>query len=142
MTYIDLDDYNEITPAISRLSNEYLGDKVKISFPLLQKKILQLNMAIGKDVARKVGFRKGDKVSIYISKHKPNMWLVKKTGSEKGYTLTEIPGDTLKIQLTWKEGVPKGYDNHRRFVKWDLREGMLELELKEPKDKRDVHEDD
>jgi hypothetical protein len=116
--------FKVIKPSYTRENSGYLGDKVRVSFPLINK-IPQLLIFIGKDVAKKFGFQKGDRVILLVDDEKC-IWQIKK--DEEGYKLGEI-NTNLKLQITWKQTIPKHFNKTLRIVDTDVADGNLQINL-------------
>lgn len=123
--------FKEILPSRVR-SNVYMGDKVKIGFPILQGR-QQLVIVFGRGVADKIGVSGGDKVRLFVEESNPLIWQLKKGGLSSGWKLVDInkkkSGEPVyKLQLAWNQAIPKGFeDKKNRFVKHDVYDSGIRI---------------
>lgn len=110
----------------------HLTDKsrVKVFFckGKTHKKIrLFITVSIGENLANKVFFKKGDRVSFSYSEENNRIWLIKKTNNLTGYKLRE-KGCFLIIQLDWNLFEPdqKEFDIH--YVQAEIYEGGIKID--------------
>jgi bifunctional DNA-binding transcriptional regulator/antitoxin component of YhaV-PrlF toxin-antitoxin module len=119
--------FKVIKPSTARLDSNYLGDKVRIGFPVVNK-IPQLLMYIGKDIAKKFGLQKGDRVILLVDEER-DIWQIKK--DIEGYKLGQV-NTNLKLQITWKSDIPKNLSQSMQFVSTDVGDGNLQLNVSKP----------
>lgn len=113
----------EVRPHTVRFETGYLGDKVRVSFPIVNN-TQQMIMYLGKDIAKKYGYNKGDRVILLIDEINPFVWQLKKDNT--GFKLG-AQSKHLKLQVAWgKREMPKGW-NGTRFVNVEQVDGNMEI---------------
>lgn len=113
----------EVRPHAMRFDIGYLGDKVRVSFPTINN-TQQMIMYIGKDIAKKYGYNKGDRVILLIDEDNPFIWQVKKDNA--GFKLG-AQSKHLKLQISWsKRVIPKGWKG-TRFVNVEQVDGNMQI---------------
>lgn len=118
-------EFTIIKPQYTRSDAVYLGDKVRVSFPIVNNNQLMV-MLIGKDVAFKYGFKKGDRVALHISVMNPFLWQLRPDPT--GFKLGE-QNNQLKLQISWSnQKTPSGYRG-LRFVTINQVMGHMQLEF-------------
>lgn len=120
-----------LRPSLTKATG-YLGDKVRIAFPtVISKKnheeLKRMVMYIGKDVAKKFGFTKDDRVLIQVDEDNRLIWHIVKDDS--GWKLIEA-GSTLTLQISWKfNDVVKDWGKDFKYVNVSLVDGKMQLTL-------------
>lgn len=117
--------FTEIRPHAIRFDSGYLGDKVRVSFPIISNN-QQMIMFIGKDIAKKYGYNKGDRVILLVRDDNPFVWQLKKdTGGFKLGTQSKH----LKLQISWGgREIPKERKG-TRFVSIEQVDGNMQIKL-------------
>jgi hypothetical protein len=141
----------EILPKIIRHRGEYVGDKIRISLPYItnadEEKLQKINVVIGKDKCRELGFIKGQRVTIAVSNDNPYIWQLIK--HPKGRVLSEhgtnlyfrTPVNDLLKLVPQAAKVIKNWGNEVKFVKLEYREGVATLIIPTPRNIKDEEEE-
>ena len=116
-----------IKPSPTNLDSNYFDDKVRVGFPMSDN-IPQLLIYIGQDIAKKFGLKKGDRVVLLVDEDK-DLWQIKK--DNEGYKLAQA-GTSLKLQMSWRENIPKNFGKSMQFVKTGDGDGNLQLDVSKP----------
>jgi len=126
--------FKEIVPTRVR-SGIYMGDKVKIGFPIIQQR-QQLVIFFGRDVAEKIGVVDGSKLKLFIEESNPLIWLLKKGDESRGWKIVDLKKTKskaeplYKMQLAWNQPVPQGFeDKEYKFVTHDVYDSGIRLYL-------------
>jgi hypothetical protein len=119
--------FTEIRPHSMRFETGYLGDKVRVSFPIVNKS-QQMIMYIGRDIAKQYGYNRGDRVILLVSDDNPFIWQVKK--DTMGYKLG-YQGNHLKLQLAWKNREMPANWKGLRFVNIEQVDGNMQISFPE-----------
>lgn len=123
--------FKEIAPQVIR-SNVYIGDKVKVGFPIIQGK-QTLIIYLGSDVAKRLGLVDKDRLSLFVDEDNPFIMLLKK--SVNGWTVSDVSASKTRttslyrMQVSWRQEVPETCKEGMKFVTWDFFEGGLRLAL-------------
>lgn len=113
----------EIRPQSMRFETGYLGNRVRVGFPVINN-TQQMIMYIGKDIAKKYGYNKGDRVILLVDENNPFIWQIRKDNG--GFKLG-AQSQHLKLQIGWgKREIPKGW-KVTRFVTEELVGGNMQI---------------
>lgn len=124
--------FREVVPQ-RNTSKANVSSSIRASFPRTgkDKKSNMLNMYIGIDIAKKFGFKDGDKISFNVDESNPRIWLLLKSEDGIGYTLIDSKkgkGSTnLRMQMTWKEFIPDEKERPIKELKYDIHKGGLRI---------------
>lgn len=123
--------FREIRPQRNS-SSANRKNTIRVSFPKIKAtNKYNMNMYIGINVAHKLDFRDGDKISFNVDEDNPRIWLLKKAQDDVGFKLIDSTknkdGATLRLQMTWNEYTPDPHETSVREVKHDMHLGGLRV---------------
>lgn len=102
----------KLLPNRTKQTGEYTGDKIRVGFPVI-KNTQYMSIYIGKDISRKFGFTKNDRVALLVDRYNPYIWYLEK--DKAGWKLSEA-GKSFKIVVKWEREKPKNWETGTKFV--------------------------
>lgn len=123
--------FREILPSRSN-SSFNTSDAVRVSFPkMISTGKSNMSMYIGINIAKKLDFKDGDKISFSVDEDDPKIWLLKKALNNVGYKLRGSKQNktltNLRLQMIWRQYVPEAQETPVRDVKYDMYAGGLRV---------------
>lgn len=113
--------------------NSYSSSKIRIKFYSRNGKInkdiyYRLYIFLGRDIAKKIGIKPRDKISLSYDDKNPRTWLLKKSNGVNGYTLGGKPDACyFKINLAWSLFKPEESEEDMHYVKNDIYNGGIRI---------------
>jgi len=97
------------------------GQKTKKTTPW------NIHIYVGIEIAQKMGLKEGEKISFYVDRDNPRLWLMKKpTTQTSGYTLSGVP-NALRTAFKWEKFIPQESEREFKSCKFDIHDGGIRI---------------
>ena len=130
--------YIELKPKKNKSSEEVIN-QIRISFSKPRKTGKKINndryilsIYIGNEIAKKLNFESGNKISFSYDDRNRENWFIRKSNNGIGFTLSKQTDLYFKTQITWDIGIfrPKEDNLNIRDVGFAYKDGGIEIYTK------------